>query len=363
MRLLRKRLARTASARAGLGLLAALAGILLFAAQAPAAQLDIRHFTAPEAAGDLEGISAGATRAMWMTDPQPTTGGPAIVKVSLSGEFTIFSGAYSSIFCSRGPCPEPTGITKGPDGNVWYTEPVPARIGRITPQGVVTEFTAGITPCSPDCPQNSPYPAGITAGPHGKLWFTERYGNRIGRITPQGHIKEFPLPSTDQPRRIVAGPRRDLWFTTAETVGRITLHGVPTIFTQGIGRPQDIALGADGALWFTNIGEDGKQSIGRITQSGAVTHYKVGVGPEAGFLGAITAGPDRDLWFTITGDPDQIGRVTLHGKVKLYPLAGSGRPPPFMYVDLPSITTGPDQRIWFTGPDRNEVSRFRPPSG
>ena len=33
----------------------------------------------------------------------------------------------------------PSGITAGPDGNLWFTEAA-ATIGRITPAGTVTEF-------------------------------------------------------------------------------------------------------------------------------------------------------------------------------------------------------------------------------
>jgi DNA-binding beta-propeller fold protein YncE len=75
----------------------------------------------------------------------------------------------------------PFGITAGPDGNLWFTEEIGNRIGRITPLGVVTQFsiTAGAGP------------AGITAGPDGNLWFTEVGGNRIGRITPLGAVTEF----------------------------------------------------------------------------------------------------------------------------------------------------------------------------
>jgi virginiamycin B lyase len=37
------------------------------------------------------------------------------------------------------------------------------QIGRITPAGVITEFSEGLTDS----------PSGITAGPDGNLWFTE----------------------------------------------------------------------------------------------------------------------------------------------------------------------------------------------
>src|SRR5262249_56379731 len=42
----------------------------------------------------------------------------------------------------------PQGITRGPDGNLWFTEATADRIGRITPAGVVTQFSAGSTPRS-----------------------------------------------------------------------------------------------------------------------------------------------------------------------------------------------------------------------
>src|SRR5258708_1766324 len=61
-------------------------------------------------------------------------------------------------------------ITTGPDGNLWFTEEFKQHVGRITPSGVVTEFSAGQD-------EN----IGITAGPDGNLWFTE-FGDQIGRI-------------------------------------------------------------------------------------------------------------------------------------------------------------------------------------
>src|SRR5215475_9162502 len=35
----------------------------------------------------------------------------------------------------------PEGITRGPDGNLWFAETLADRIGRITPGGVVTQFS------------------------------------------------------------------------------------------------------------------------------------------------------------------------------------------------------------------------------
>jgi virginiamycin B lyase len=35
----------------------------------------------------------------------------------------------------------------------------------------------------------------IAAGSDGNLWFTEELGDRVGRITPAGRVTEFSLPS------------------------------------------------------------------------------------------------------------------------------------------------------------------------
>src|SRR5262249_48253551 len=70
------------------------------------------------------------------------------------------------------PC---DGITAGPDGNIWCVSS--SEVNRITPSGVVTSF-----------PVPTPYPdlIGIASGVDGNLWFTEWVGNKIGRITPDG---------------------------------------------------------------------------------------------------------------------------------------------------------------------------------
>ena len=68
----------------------------------------------------------------------------------------------------------PVGITTGPDGNLWFTEHDGNKVGRITPDGTITEFAV---------PTANGGQSGITAGPDNALWFTENAGNKIGRIT------------------------------------------------------------------------------------------------------------------------------------------------------------------------------------
>jgi streptogramin lyase len=39
---------------------------------------------------------------------------------------------------------DPEGIAAGPDGHLWFTEADLPGIGRLTPDGAVTPFTAGV---------------------------------------------------------------------------------------------------------------------------------------------------------------------------------------------------------------------------
>ena len=84
------------------------------------------------------------------------------------------------------PSANPRAITAGPDGNVWFTELDGHKIGRITPAGVITEL--GVPS------QGSP--GSIVAGPDGNLWFVEPGAvNAIGRVTPNGGISEYVIPT------------------------------------------------------------------------------------------------------------------------------------------------------------------------
>src|SRR5260370_4327631 len=80
-----------------------------------------------------------------------------------------------------------------------------------------------------------------------------------------------------------------LVLTLSLTVGTAAASGAGkvTIFTgTGIDNPAAIAAGPDGALWFTN---QGNNSIGRITTAGAVTNY---TDPSISKPYGIAAGPD-----------------------------------------------------------------------
>jgi DNA-binding beta-propeller fold protein YncE len=55
----------------------------------------------------------------------------------------------------------PFSIASRPDGNIWFAEVGGNEVGRISPGGTITEFSA------------SGNPGGIAVGPDGALWFSE----------------------------------------------------------------------------------------------------------------------------------------------------------------------------------------------
>lgn len=71
-------------------------------------------------------------------------------------------------------------------------------------------------------------PGEIATGPDGNLWFTEVFGNQIGRIspTPSHKLDEFAIPTPNSlPIGITTGPDQKIWFVedlvSANNIGQV----------------------------------------------------------------------------------------------------------------------------------------------
>lgn len=272
------------------------------------------------------GITAGPDGNVWFAE---SAGSGGIGRITPLGTVTEFTAGLSG---------QAEGIALGPDANVWFTEPAQEKIGRITPSGTITEFSILGGPGKP---------AGIAAGHDGNLWFTISTGQgAIGRITPTGTITQFTsgLTSNSKPQAITAGPDGNLWFTETANparIGRITPEGTITEFSTGLtanSKPQSITAGPNGNLWFTEEANPGR--IGRITTTGTITQYETGlptnIRPEG-----ITAANDGNLYFTEFNNPGEIGRITTGGAITQTATPTSNSQPL-------GITTGPNGNLWFT---------------
>jgi virginiamycin B lyase len=157
----------------------------------------------------------------------------------------------------------------------------------------------------------------------------------------------IPTPNSN-PFQIALGPDGALWFTevSGNNIGRIATDGSITEFAiPTAGNPGGITAGLDGALWFTEIGGN---KIGRITTGGTISEFAI---PTPGsFTHTIVAGPDGALWFAEVGG-NKIGRITVGGVFTEFALPNSGSEP-F------NITVGPDGALWFTEINSDKIGRI-----
>ena len=280
----------------------------------------------------------------------------------------------------------PRSIAAGPDGNLWFTEECGNKIGKITPDGVITEF-----PRPNDPSQLIPYDClasgigkglhSITVGGDGNLWFTDSQNNMIWKMNTAGVIiGEYAVTSCPEfaglgPHGIATGPDGSIWFAHVDCnyIGKIAvatgeMTGKYNISTPSSGTAH-LTAGPGNTIWFTEHGATGSvNKIGKIAPDGTITEY-----PAAGDATTlnvpfeITAGNDGNVWFTERGG-NSIGQITPEGIILKYPLAGDSTS-----LNTPiGITAGSNATIWFTEgasgtigqiSSGGAITRFAVPSG
>jgi streptogramin lyase len=229
---------------------------------------------------------------------------------------------------------DPRAITLGSDGNMWFTEGTeftgaPAKIGRITPAGAVTEFPVECNFC---------ILTDVAQGPSNILYFTSNNAE-LGRfdITTGALVLpniQMPNSSALAGRLAIAG--NDVWITdfNNDVIWRYRIGtGVFTAFSDPGADPSDVAVDAAGTVW---IAEPSTQAIGRLDPtSGVITHTTTTSTP----LGVAVAA-DGQVWFTARFTPQAVGRLDpTNNAVTEFPLVNVG--PEF-------IAPAPDGSMWFT---------------
>ena len=72
----------------------------------------------------------------------------------------------------------------------------------------------------------------------------------------------------------------------------MTLFPTPTANS----RPAVITPGADGNVWFTELGANNESQVGRITPAGVITEFPIANLDSDNAQFGFTAGPDGNLW-------------------------------------------------------------------
>lgn len=298
-------------------------------------------------------IINGPDANLWFT--QSSFGASGIGRITTGGAVTSFPTAVGS---------QPFGIATGPDGNLWFTEGsfTSPKIGRITTSGAITEFNVeALSGGGFQVVTNSSF-GDITSGVDGKLYFTDNVNNRIGSIVaidtgglPVGAIQFTTVPTAaSTPTGIATSSDGGIWFTERDgnKIGRldpvtsnIVEFAIPTANSQ----PQDIASGGN-VLYFT---EAGANKIGKIDLNGNITEYAI---PTANSQPrGITVAADGSVYFT-QFNSGKIGRLDpVAGTIVEFALpTGSGAP--F------GITTDISGNLWFTELNANRIGTLVVPA-
>jgi streptogramin lyase len=200
-----------------------------------------------------------------------------IASVTPAGAITEFQFSFFGVS---------VGIITGSDGNIWFTDQTDHAVWRYNPStGIFAEFPT---------PTPNSFPGDITTGADGNMWFTEQAVDKFGRITPSGVITEFS--GINSPSSIAAGPDGNIWISSAfvSQVARVTPTVAITIF-QTPSTPTIIRPGNSNNLLFTEFSAN---KIASITTDGLVTESAEF--PQSAPVG-ITAGVGSDVWFLGTG--------------------------------------------------------------
>jgi virginiamycin B lyase len=227
-------------------------------------------------------------------------------------------------------------MTAGPDGNVWFADTYNSLIGRITPDGAITEFGVG----------EVVRPGDLQVGPDGNLWFLDGYSPSVvvrkmstgGQLL--GSYPVAPLGSFE----LVIGPDGNFWVAGVSSVNRVTLNGAVTSFPvppEASGTVRNLTVGPDGAIWFS---VNGLAVLGRATITGVVTtdiSFEL-IGEPVG----MGAGPDGNMW--VTDQYDRIHRVTPDGAITSFQGNDVNSTISNRLTFLP---TNDRQGLWFAGGD------------
>ncbi len=159
---------------------------------------------------------------------------------------------------------------------------------------------------------------------------------------------------------LASGPGGQLWFSeyTANRIGRFDIATrVVTEYGPLTGPASAIVAGPDGNVWFVENSSTGAAPvIGRITPAGAITEISDGLDVGQS-IGALTAGADGSLWFVKSGTGGAaIGKIVPGtGAITLYSAGLFGS-----FPALGAITAGPDGNVWFTDYLGGTIGRIAP---
>jgi virginiamycin B lyase len=163
-------------------------------------------------------IAVGARGELWAAGLDQTSDQSAIFRfVSDFSRATIFPAPGTGL----GNPPSPNYLAFASDGNIWFTDDLNNRVGRITEDGRMSFVSI------PVAPGHTMLPFSLVSAPDGNLYFLEVTLNNLVRINPStGAVTTTPLPVSikdllpfgETPagfpaNALAVGPDGNLWFS------------------------------------------------------------------------------------------------------------------------------------------------------
>jgi hypothetical protein len=252
----------------------------------------------------------------------------------------------------------PAELTPGPDGRLWLIQPGADEIAAVGPTGAVTEYPI-------KGPNGSPLPPtsiGATGSTVGPLFFTEPTGDfaALAEISTAGAVSPTGVTELINPAGPMANDANgDLWIVhdRGEELAEVKppySSKTPIALPEGA-QISSIAAGPDGqTMWFADEGTD---SVGSVTQNGAVTEYPLSTISidQPVLMGDIVLGPDGNVWVGVVPDPSPETSSLEFGIEFLFD--GS-----LTFGNAPANNPGWLVRITGSGPDVGALTAFAVPS-
>jgi hypothetical protein len=259
------------------------------------------------------GLASDAAGNLWAANASSQT----ISRVTLAGAVTNFALNQ----------PGAQLITAGPDNAMWFTYGGDAAIGRISPDGVVTDFTNGVPGPGFDIalgPDNAlrmtsvgavtAYDTGnaaaqfITPGPAGsnRMYMSLPQENKIGVITMQGQFSTIDGPDGATAMTDILTVGSNVWFgSVTNNTNRLTRivndSGFIQVLAPQIPNPGFFGLGRDNTMWIT---DSSRNTVNHFTNAGVfVASYTLGERP-AFPVQAL----DGNVWVSVPNN-DAVARV------------------------------------------------------
>jgi sugar lactone lactonase YvrE len=306
------------------------------------------------ALGALVFVAACSGESLLSTTGAPQSAAPA-VRHSSGLTFTVYTAGQTSGFPSTASA---TDLTPDSSGNMWFTDSGTPAIGRIAPNGTVTEFTSGLPTGS------NPY--SIVAGPDGNMWFTDFRGVAIGKVTPRGAITEYDATqyTNSKAMGVAFGPGGEPWFVgfgSQPMLAHLTKQGtiaaqlLPVLMTPNGALTSD----AGSNLWFVALSP---KLSGELVERGATSkkllrtpiHMVAASEPCCPNVApkSIVIGANGDPWFTTNdfvhgASPANYLGTLVGGKVQLIRIHQNGLSESAYPSGLAATANG----LWMTGGD------------